>query len=262
MSLRFVQITDHHLRAGEQLLHGYATTWALRCVLRHIAEHAGPIDFVVSTGDLVESGTDAEYQALLDLLGARPRATAPGPLLITTEGLRDTPLYVLPGNHDSRAAFFRNLFPDASPSDLMNTAFERDGVRFICVDWGPQGKAAASPALLDHLAGALRDRMPAVLLMHHHVVPVGSRWLDVLLADDLARFADLIAGRNILGMFSGHTHATYEGQLAGIPIYGLRSTCFQFVLQDELLRCLLPPHYRIVTIADGALTTEIVEVLL
>ena len=260
MSLRFAQITDHHLCAGNQLLWGYSTGWALRSVLRHLAEHAGPLDFVVSTGDLVEHGADDEYQTFLDITGAQPAGVAPGPLLLNAEGLRDMPLYVLPGNHDRRPAFFRHLFPAAPAAELMNVAFERGGVRFVCLDWGPGGKAVASRETLDHLADSLRDDRPAVLLMHHHVVPVGSRWIDALIADDLTPFVKLIAGRSILAILSGHAHATYTGELAGVPVYGLRSTCFQFVLQDELLRCLLPPHYRIVTIDNRALTTEIVEV--
>ena len=40
MNFSFVQITDHHLRESEALLaHGYSTAYALRAVLRHIAEH-------------------------------------------------------------------------------------------------------------------------------------------------------------------------------------------------------------------------------
>ena len=40
MDFSFVQITDHHLRETEATLtSGYSTAYALRTVLRHIAEH-------------------------------------------------------------------------------------------------------------------------------------------------------------------------------------------------------------------------------
>ena len=260
MKLRFVHITDHHLRADNQLVRGYSTTWALLSVLRHIAKYAGTIDFIVSTGDLVDGGTDAEYQTFLGMLGAQAATAITGPLIINAHGFCNVPMYVMPGNHDKRSAFFRNLFNTVPEGQLMNTSFEYDHLRFVCVDWGPEGKAVASPLLLDHVGGTLRDGMPTVLLMHHHVVPVGSRWLDLLLADGLDQFVEQIAGRNVVGVFSGHTHATYEKTLCGFPVYGLRSTCFQFVLQDELLCCLLPPHYRVVCIENNVLTTEIIEV--
>jgi 3',5'-cyclic-AMP phosphodiesterase len=258
----FIQITDHHLRESESLLtHGYSTVRAFQAVLRHIADHtAGRADFIVTTGDLVESGTDAEYQAVCGMLNLEVVSGAPGPHFISIEGLRSFPMYFLPGNHDPRAVFFRNLFPLTPPADLMNVAFEHQGVRFICLDWGPQGKAVVHRETLDFLADALPTDRPSVLLMHHHVVPVGSRWLDNLIADDVDRFWESVCGSSVIGIFCGHTHATYEAEVAGIPIFGLRSTTFQFALQDELLFCLRPPHYRLVTIRDGRLTTEIFEV--
>ncbi|HMQ35857.1 MAG TPA: hypothetical protein PKD53_34450 [Chloroflexaceae bacterium] len=140
--------------------------------------------------------------------------------------------------------------------------FERGGVRFVCVDWGPANKAESTPDLPAFLDAALAGG-PAIILMHHHVAPMGHARLDALIADDVAAFAERLAGREVLAILAGHTHATYERSLAGVPVYGLRSTCFQFAPlpgDGPLLRCLLPPHYRIVTVAGGALTTEVVEV--
>ena len=259
MSLRFAQITDHHLAEGD-LLWGYSTWHALRTVLRHIAEHAGPLDFIVSTGDLVEHGSDAEYRIFRELIGAEPSGVFPGPLIAQGEGLADIPFYALPGNHDVRPTLLRGLFPASPPADRLHGWFERGGVRFVCVDWGAANKAQSTPDLPTFLDAALGGA-PAVILMHHHVAALGHARIDALIPDDLDAFVERIAGRNVLAILSGHTHATFERQIAGVPVYGLRSTCFQFApVEGDLLRCLLPPHYRIVTIAGGALTSEIVEV--
>lgn len=259
MSLRFAQITDHHLAEGD-LLWGYSTWHALRSVLRHIADHAGPLDFLVSTGDLTEHGAEAEYRIFLDLVGAEPAGHYPGPLIARGQGLPGVPLYALPGNHDPRPAMLRSLFPASAPAERLYAHFELGGVRFVCVDWGPANKAEATPDLPGFLEAAL-DGTPAVILMHHHIVPVGHARLDALTPADVAAFAERIADRNVLAILSGHTHATFERELAGVPVLGLRSTCFQFApLAGPLLRCLQPPHYRIVTIADGTLRSEIVEV--
>lgn len=259
MSLRFVQITDHHLTESD--LHcGYSTWHALRMVLRHIAANAGPLDFIVSTGDLVEHGSVAEYRIFLDLIGAEPAGASPGPLIAHGEGLPGVPFYALPGNHDKRPAMLRSLFPASPESERLHGWFERGGVRFVCADWGAASKAQLTPDLAAFLKEAL-GAGPTVLLMHHHITPIGLGPIDELIADDLAAFAELIAGREPLAILAGHTHATYERSFAGVPVYGLRSTCFQFTLAEgELLRCLQSPHYRIVTIDGGALTTEIVEV--
>lgn len=259
MPLRFVQITDHHL-AERDLLCGYSTWHALRSVLRHIAEHAGPLDFIVSTGDLVDAGTDAEYRAFLDLAGAEPAGAFPGPLTARGQGLPGVPLYAIPGNHDPRPAMLGSLFPASTPAERLQGWFERGGVRFVCLDWGPQNKAEAAPGMGTLLDEAL-DGSPAIILTHHHVAPMGHPRLDALIADDVAAFAARIAGRGVLAILAGHTHATYERELAGVPVYGLRSTCFQFAPGDgPLLRCLQPPHYRVVTVEGGRLSTAIVEV--
>ena len=99
--------------------------------------------------------------------------------------------------------------------------------------------------------------------MHHHVTPMGHPRLDTMIADDVADFGARIVGRGVVAILSGHSHATFERELAGVPVWGLRSTCFQFVpIEGPTLCCLLPPHYRIMTLEDGVLHSTIVEVAL
>jgi len=261
MSLRFVQITDHHLTEGD-LLRGYSTEHALRTVLRHIAETAGPIDFIVSTGDLVQNGSVTEYRRFLELLGAEPSGRFPGPLIAYGQGLPGIPCYLLPGNHDLRPTMLSSLFPASPPAERLNDWFDHGGLRFICVDWGGENKAQATPELWDVLDRGL-DGRPAVILMHHHVTPMGHPRLDTMIADTVADFGARIAGRGVVAILSGHSHATFERELAGVPVWGLRSTCFQFVpIEGPTLCCLLPPHYRIMTLEDGVLHSTIVEVAL
>ena len=268
----FIQITDHHLREHEtDLTFGFSTAHAFRATLRHLAQHAPPPDFLLTTGVLVNTGTDAEYQAVRAMLGLRDFSPAPGPQRVKSEGLHDMPMYFLPGNHDPRDVFFRNMFPDdiapgasvppgASPR-LMNVVFTHKGIRFICIDWGDVNKPIAYPAMLEFLTQSVRDRSPAILLMHHALAPVGIPRLDSFLPDDVPGFADIVRGSSVLAIFCGHFHTTYETAIAGIPVYGLRSTTFSFAPDgDKMLFVLRPPHYRVVTVTDNTVTTEIVEV--
>ncbi len=263
MSFAFVQITDHHLTETEEgLIHESAPAHTFRAVLRHIAGTvADSADFIVSTGDLVDSASQAAYQTASRLLGLSGQpAAAPGPLRVTVEGLREMPFYCLPGNHDDREHFFRGLFGEAQPQPLLNASFVYEGVQFVCLDLGPQAKATLHPATLDFLAQALQIKLPAILLIHHPVVPVGSRWMDQFLADDMGRFWRTLTGHNVLGILSGHLHLTYERVVEHIPVLGLRATAFQFALQDEPQVCLLPPQYRLVTVHKNGLTSRVFEV--
>jgi Icc protein len=264
MNFSFVQITDHHLtKSDSEFVRGFSTRYALRTVLRHVAKNvADQADFIISTGDLVDRASEPVYQSFLEMFAVQNATSQmPGPVFISTEELQAFPLYLLPGNHDDRENFFRRLFPQSKPAPLMNVAFFHKGIQFICLDWGPRPKAAAQPEMLDFLAHSIETGAPSIIMMHHHIVPIGSRWLDAFIADDAARFWETIAGHtNILGVFSGHVHTTYESAVNGVPVFGLRSTSYPFVLQDEPLACLLPPQYRLVTVQDGELTTRIFDV--
>ena len=265
MTFSFVQITDHHLLETEDgLIRGFAPAPALRAVLRHMAgSAAAAADFIVSTGDLVNNGTAGEYHAARRLLGlAGVPAAAPGPLTLTAEGLREKPFYCLPGNHDDREHFFTTLFGEAQARPLLNASFVHQGIQFVCLDVGPEVKGTLHAETLDFLAQALKAEMPAIVLIHHAVAPVGASWMDNFLADDMSPFWKALEGHAVLGILSGHLHNTYEQLVNNIPVLGLRATVFQFVVQDEPLIALLPPQYRLVTVHDGALTSRVYAVAL
>jgi 3',5'-cyclic-AMP phosphodiesterase len=263
MAFSFIQITDHHLCESEAHLRlGFSPAYAFRAVLRHIAEHvADRADFIISTGDLIEPSTDRAYQTLRQMLDVKDQVVAaPGPYAVSIEGLRRFPMYLLPGNHDDRDVFIRNLFPQTAPAPLLNTSFMHQDVQFICLDWGVEATSMIYPETLDFLKHALRHPIPSIVIMHHHLAPLGRRWLDDFIAAEADRFWEVVAGQNVLGVFCGHAHTTYELTVKGIPVFGLRSTAFPFAPLDEFLMCLQPPHYRLITVQDGVLHTQVFEV--
>jgi Icc protein len=264
----FIQITDHHLLESEEAhREGFVPGHALRMVLRHIAQNAADkADFVISTGDLVEPPTEAAYACAVQLLGLSSSASLPGPQRINAEGLHDYPMYFLPGNHDDRELVTRCLFPDSTPVSLYNFTFEHKGIQFIFMDWGPESKAMFFPETREFLSQALNSELPSVIVCHQHVKPVGSRWLDSFIADEIDEFWDIVAQpdvkENVLGILCGHAHLTYEDEYAGIQILGLRSTAYPFALTDGPTVILAPPHYRFITIQNNVLTSRIYKVLI
>jgi len=99
---------------------------------------------------------------------------------------------------------------------------------------------------------------------HQHVKPIGSRWLDEFIADDIDQFWELLAKpgikEKILGILCGHVHITYEDEYRGIQILGLSSTAYPFAKTDEVLVILAPPHYRFLSIQNNVLTSRIYKV--
>jgi 3',5'-cyclic AMP phosphodiesterase CpdA len=270
MDFSFIQITDHHLlESPDAHREGFVPGHALRMVLRHIAENvADKADFIISTGDLVEPPTEAAYACAIQLLGLSSSAALPGPQKVNTEGLRDYPMYFLPGNHDDRGMFTSCLFPASEPVPvgLYNLAFEHKGVQFIFMDWGPESKAVFLRETSNFLYQALQSELPSVIVCHQHVKPIGSRWLDSFLADDLDQFWEIITKpgikEKVLGILCGHVHITYEDEYKGIQILGLRSTAYPFAKTDDVTVILAPPHYRFVSIQNGVLTSRIYKVVI
>jgi 3',5'-cyclic-AMP phosphodiesterase len=262
----FIQITDHHLLESEdKLREGFSPGYALRRVMRHIAENvADRADFILSTGDLVEPPSEATYQCAVKLLGVQSPASLPGPQKVNVEGLAEYPMYFLPGNHDDRELMTHYLFPDSKAPDLYNLTFVHKGVQFIFMDWGPESKACFFPETREFLAEALKADLPSVIVSHHPVKRIGVRWLDNFLADDLDEFWDIVSApavkEKVLAVLSGHVHITYEDEYLGVPILGLRSTAFPFARADDVQIILAPPHYRYIRIHDNILTSRIYTV--
>ncbi len=266
MAFSFIQITDHHLGATEYMYnHGYATAHALGRVMDHIAEAGGyGAEFLICTGDLVNQGTVEEYAFFRRFVGLQGAAAAPGPLALSRGRLRNLPAYFIPGNHDVRPVFFSDFFSGTPPAGGgANMAFVHNGVQFLCLDFGTGRRAGeVLPEMLSFLRERLAGGQPAVLFLHYHPIPVGIPWLDEAVPQGIDAFWDVAAAGRVLGVFFGHAHATVDTEVRGIPVMGLRSTNFQFAPVDEPLYCMLPPHYRVVTVTGDRLTSQIHEVSL
>src|SRR5215207_5533732 len=264
----FIQITDHHLlESEEQLREGFSPGHALRMVMRHIAETvADKAAFIISTGDLVEPPTHFTYQCAVKLLGVRAPASLPGPQKVNIEGLSNYPMYFLPGNHDDRELMTRYLFSASEAPRFYNFTFVHKGIQFIFMDWGPESKAFFFPETREFLANALHSPLHSVIICHQHVKPIGSRWLDEFIADDIDQFWEIVAQpgtkEKVLAILCGHVHITYEDEFRGIPILGLRSTGYPFAKSDDILILLAPPHYRYIHIQNNILTSRIYKVLI
>ena len=245
--IRIVQFTDLHLYgAPQQHLRGAATLASFAAVLADARARVAPWSALLLTGDLVHD-EPAGYAHLQRLLGA---STAP--------------IYCLPGNHDEvepmRVALGHAPFQFCGHARLEHWLLV---MLDSCLPGAASGRLA--PSELERLEATLSahaDRH-ALICVHHHPVPVASRWIDeVPLENAAAMFAVLDRHPRVRAVLWGHVHQVYDSERDGVRLLGSPATSVQFKPRQESFAIEdLPPGYRWLDLhADGRLDTGIVRV--
>ena len=246
-AFRLVHFTDPHLYSGEhETLRGVATLPALTAALAQASSRDWPPDALLVTGDLVQDdpGGYPHFRRLFGSLGL--------------------PVLCLPGNHDEPQAMYREL---AGKPFVLGGFVDFGRWRIVLLDScipGSAGGALSAAALagLDEaLAGA--GARHCMVCLHHHPVPMGSRWLDRVGVANAAEFLHTIDGhRNVRAIVWGHVHQNYDALRKGVRLLATPSTCAQFLPNaDNFAVDHRPPAYRTFELrADGSLLTEVVWV--
>ena len=139
--------------------------------------------------------------------------------------------------------------------------------RIVLLDSTIPGSAAGrlsqeSLAALQSALAAAPQRHVLVCL-HHHPVPMSSRWLDRVGLQNAGEFLDIIDRHaNVRGLVWGHVHQRYDALRNGVRLLATPSTCAQFLPRAEQFAVdRMPPAYRTLELkADGSITTEVVWV--
>jgi Icc protein len=243
--VRLTQFTDPHLYGREsESLRGVATLPALTAALTHARARDWPPDALLVTGDLVQDdpGGYLHFRRLFGSLGL--------------------PVLCLPGNHDE---------PEAMRAELAGKPFVLGGYvdfprwRVVLLDSCIPGAAggALSAAALAGLETALGSagKRHCLVCLHHHPVPMSSRWLDRVGLSNADEFLQMIdAHRNVRAILWGHVHQSYDAVRKGVRLLATPSTCAQFMPQsDDFAVDDRPPGYRTLELRpDGSLLTEVV----
>ncbi|MBW7930122.1 MAG: 3',5'-cyclic-AMP phosphodiesterase [Gammaproteobacteria bacterium] len=244
-ALRLLHITDTHLFADTgRRLRGVDTWRSLNGVLQvALAEDSHP-DAVLVTGDLSQDETPDSYRHLHRLLA---------PLGV--------PVLCVPGNHDVATTLVAEL---AGPPFLTQGSLVLDRWLLLLLDSTIPGEHGGrlGPAQLAWLRDMLARHRGhhALIALHHHVLPLGSRWLDQLgLADAGALLAELDRSSQVRALLSGHVHQASDTVHNGVRFLTTPSTCFQFLPHsEEFALDARPPAYRWLELhADGRLDTAI-----
>ncbi|MBI3517713.1 MAG: phosphodiesterase [Proteobacteria bacterium] len=216
------QMTDLHIKPPGQLAYGRVDTAAmLRAAIASLIALRPAPDALLLTGDLVDAGGGAEY-ALLRALLAPVRC----------------PIYLIPGNHDERAAL-RAGFADHAylpPGDgFIQYVIDDHAVRLIGLDTLVPGEAGGRlcTARLDWLAAQLdaAPARPTVVFLHHPPFATGIAHMDRIGLDGAAPFAALIRRHaQVECVLAGHLHRPIQARWAGTVASTAPAPCHQVVL--------------------------------
>ncbi|GLS90841.1 3',5'-cyclic adenosine monophosphate phosphodiesterase CpdA [Psychromonas marina] len=242
--LAFLQITDTHLFADRQKdLLGIKTVQSFEAVVEHASKYKH-CHAVLSTGDLSQ---DHSAQSYLDFCQH-----------IKTLNL---PCYWLPGNHDIQAVMLPNLLAEG----LAHTqVIESENWQIILLD--SQVEGVPHGLLSDTQFAVLEKTLKknpnkhTLICVHHHILPVGSAWLDQHIMKNNHQFLDLIAPfSNVVAVLSGHVHQASDTLQDGVRFITTPSTCVQFKpnSNDFALDSVAPGYRYLKLKASGEIETVV-----
>jgi Icc protein len=137
--------------------------------------------------------------------------------------------------------------------------------RVVLLDSCLPGSASGrlSPESLSALDAALRSagKRHCLVCLHHHPVPMASRWLDRVGLENAPEFlATVDRHQNVRAILWGHVHQTHDALRKGVRLLATPSTCAQFLPgSDDFAVDVRPPAYRTLELRpDGSLLTEVV----
>jgi Icc protein len=246
-SVRLLQFSDPHLFARKDgMLKGVRTYDSLQRVLAHARLHHWNAQALLLTGDLVHDDPGG-YALIREAFGALGK-----------------PVHCLAGNHDLGDALQAEL---AEPPFTIGGLVDCGHWRIVMLDSTVPGQAhgilrdAELRRLEQALAGA--GERHVLICVHHHPVPMASRWLDevrLLNAEQLFAITDRSSAVRAIGW--GHVHQTFDARRKGVRLLGVPSTCAQFLPFAEhfAIDPSAPGYRRLVLLADGSIDTEVVRV--
>lgn len=214
------QITDLHIvEKGALLWQDWDSAGGLKRAVARLNGLRPQPDFLIITGDLVDTGSAGSYDHLAGLLA----------------GLT-MPLGVIPGNHDRRDGVRGlGIGPPFDPAvaPFCQFALSLGALRLIALDTLEEGQPSGTlcQRRLDWFEQTLATdpTTPTIVAMHHPPFASGLGFMDGIgLTEGRDRFVDIVAqAPNIARILCGHQHRPITTMLAGTPVSLCSSTTVQ-----------------------------------
>ena len=208
--MRIAQLTDTHLTTPESdAEHAPGRADDLARAVEAVNALELEVDVVIHTGDMTQTAVDAEYNLAREILG----------------GLY-APLYVVPGNRDSRGGLRSTFGPDGymggQGDDPVMYVINDHAVRLIGFDTQSSTSMLANLCAdrLGWLDAALADcsNEPVAVMMHHPPIWVKASTVKPFnfeTQEDADALEGVIAKHDVARVFCGHSHRAYGDDFGG-----------------------------------------------
>lgn len=245
---KFVQITDPHLfRDEKEELLGINTFQSLQQVIKEIQQQDFVYDFVLATGDIVQESGDESYHHFCRLV----------------EPLKKK-VFWIPGNHDFQPKMFDILNQPTGNVCARKHILLGKSWQILLLDSQVFGvpHGSLSPYQMDWLVAKLKDHKDrhALIVLHHHILPTNSAWLDQHNLRNAHELAYALAPfSHVKGILHGHIHQQVDSEWHGYKLMATPSTCIQFKPDNNTFALdTLQPGWREVSLyADGRIETQV-----
>jgi 3',5'-cyclic-AMP phosphodiesterase len=241
-----VQLSDLHVGGSEG---GVDPIPRLEAVIEAVRGLPNRPDAVVVTGDLTDDGAEENYRVAGEML----------------ERL-DTPLYVLPGNHDDRRRIRAEFDLPGEGEEPVDYSVDVGELRLVIFDSNVPGRdpgsyEATRLGWLDRELAAQPER-PTLLAVHHSPLATGiAEWDAINLnGSDREALGEVVARHpQLRAIVGGHLHRVAASTLSGCPVLAAPSTYLQVLpnyRRDEI-EWVDPPGFAIHVWAGGELASQV-----
>lgn len=250
--LSFLQITDTHLfKDLEGALLGMKTLESFNNVIEHALEYAPSVGAILATGDISQDQSKTSYLHFAEQIN---RFTVP--------------CYSLPGNHDIQPVMQSCL---SSQGISHPNVIESEFWTILLLDSQVQGQPYGflNDAQLDLIEQVLETKQKkhngksVLICVHHHVLKVGSEWLDAHILSNRNEFLALIKKYTCVKVvLSGHVHQASDVMHEHIRFLTSPSTSVQFKpnSNDFATDTKAPGYRHLVLTKSGEVDTRVFRV--
>jgi predicted phosphodiesterase len=192
--------------------------------------------FLVHTGDLVNKGTEAQWQAFQEIMADFT-----------------LPFYPVPGNHDGLEGKLDGYLT-YSGAPAAHYSFDHAPVHLTLADSHNGGISAGELAWLREDLSAITQPVKMVFLHHPPFDPDGT---DHIMAYGNDAFMALMAEREVDYVFAGHIHAYARGERDGVE-YVITGGAGAPLYKSDHPQAF--HHYLRVTVQGEDVTIDVVEI--
>ena len=243
---RIVQVTDPHLfNDPKSELLGINTQASFSQVLTEIQQQHYAYDLVLATGDLVQDSSDNGYLRFCENVKSLEKM-----------------VFWIPGNHDFQPKMVEFLTKENVNAGKHILLGEHWQILLLDsqVQGVPHGQLEVEElAWLQAKLAAYPQRYTLVVL-HHHLLSTGSRWLDQHNLRNPHELAGILAPfPRVKAILYGHIHQQVDSTWHGYHVMATPSTCIQFKpdCNTFTLDTLQPGWREIELYADGHIETRV-----